>query len=275
MGNGGYFFDEVYLRIGFIADTHDEQYGLMKRAVALMCEDKPIDYLFHLGDFLHNFSGRPGTGNNPYIPYRTAARRLYEIVEEFGLKGASIIPGNHEIMHPEKGLCELEALSLHEKTIKIKGYNFLGYGGGFNFVQMKGWNFFDNQRYRCNPEKLKDLLEENDVDILLLHQLETKSRRKSLRKVIEDSGVKIVISGHTHSHGVEFYGKPIYASCGPIWPLDERSHYPKSRGKSSYGILEIKDNIAKVSLYFFSKDKELKRDVSELDAEIEINFNNY
>jgi len=263
------------LRIVFIADTHNEHYSLMKRAVALACEDGPIDYLFHLGDFLHNFKGRPGVRDEPYVPYATAARRLDEIADEFGLKGYKVIPGNHEVKHPEKGLCELEKSSIHGKVINLEGYNFLGYGGGFNFAQAQGWDFFNDARYRCDSEELGVLLEENDVDVLLLHQLETKSRDKSLRGVIEDSNVSMVISGHTHSHGYDFYGNPMYASCGPIWPLDERSHQFKNMGKSSYAVLEIDGKVARMRFYFFNKDRKSNGDKSQLATGLKVNFECY
>ena len=45
---------EGALKIGFIADTHDEHNGFMKKAVALMSQNKPLDYLFHLAAFKHN-----------------------------------------------------------------------------------------------------------------------------------------------------------------------------------------------------------------------------
>ena len=265
--------DNVNLRIGLIADDHNEHNGLMRRAVASMCKKKPLDYLFHLGDFLHNFDGRPGS--NPYSPYKTAARRLSEIADEFDLGGIGIIPGNHEIRHPESGLCELEDLSIHGDVVTLGSCNFLGYGGGFNFVKVRGWDAFSDVRYECDAGELSSLLEGKNVDVLLLHQLETRSGRKSLRKVIDDLGVKIVVSGHTHSHGVEFYGKTMYASCGPIWPLDERTHSFKNMGKSSYGVLEIKNNIARIKLYFFGRNRQSDGDTKVLDTEMKINFNHY
>lgn len=266
---------EGALKIGFIADTHDEHNGFMKKAVALMSQNKPLDYLFHLGDFLNNFAERSGTGDTLYVPYKTAARRFKEIGKEFGVKKIGILPGNHDIKHPEEDLCELEEFSIHKKIVNIGGYNFLGYGGGFNFAQVNGLDRFDDKRYKCHSDELSELLEKNDVDVLLLHQLETKSRKKSLRKVIENSEVKIVISGHTHSHGVEFYGRPMYASCGPILPLDERSHQPKNMGKSSYGLLEMKGDVARMRLFLFGKDSETGGYLSELNAGMKINFRHY
>jgi predicted phosphodiesterase len=266
------------LRIGFIADTHFEQHGLMRRAVSLMCEDGPIDYLVHLGDFLHNFKGRPGTGDKPYKPYERTAGRLDEISREFGLKGVGVIPGNHEVRHKEEGLRELEKFSIHKKVdplVEWGGYNFLGYGGGYNFVQDNGWEAFDDSRYRCNSDELKGLMDGRDIDILLLHQLEDTKNGDSLRKVIEESKVKMVISGHTHNHGVNFYGKPIYASCGPIWPLDKATNHPNQLGNSSYAVLELENNSARMRFYFFKRDTKGVGDVGGLATGLKVNFDYY
>jgi predicted phosphodiesterase len=258
------------LRAGFIADTHDEQYGLMRRAVGHMMDKGGVDYLFHLGDFLYNFGSI--AERNSYRPYRTLAQRLGLIQKEFGLKEIYVIPGNHEVAHPEKGLCELEEFSIHEKVIDVEGYKFLGYGGGYDFAKLNGWDRYDDKRYKCDFGKFETLLRDSHVDIVLLHQLEKKVfGGDSLRQAIDDLKPKIVISGHTHKHGFEFYERPLYTSCGPIFPLDGKR--PRIMGKSSFGILDIKNRFAKMELYFFKKDG--NRDRVELDGEASINFRNH
>lgn len=258
------------LKIGLVADTHHDQSGLMKRAVRQM---GPIDYLIHLGDFLDNYNEEVTA--NPYSPYKYAARMLRETRDKFGLKNVFVIPGNHDIRHPENGLYELEEFSIHEQIIEVEGFRILGYGGGYDFYQGHGWNRLNDKRFRNNPDRLEFLLRPNDIDILFMHQIESKT--KSLRPIIDQTKTKVVISGHTHKHGVECYERPLYGSCGPIKPLDPRNH--KIAGNSSYGKLTINDTIARFELYFFKKDRSnhsiVPVDNSELDMSIQFNFKHY
>lgn len=132
-------------------------------------------------------------------------------------KPVLIIHGNHESASVVKAYCSLykNLIFLHKKSVSIKNYTFIGYGGGGFTAIDKGFEKW------ANKIKIKD-----KKVILVTHappyntKIDTINKEpcgnKSIRRFIEKAKPILAVSGHLHEcKGQDKLNKTLLINPGP------------------------------------------------------------
>lgn len=170
-------------RIAHISDLHNAEMGKDNGNLLVMLKDAKPDIIAITGDFIDS--------RNTDI----------EIALQFAEKAAHIAPcyyvtGNHEAIVPEydefrSGLTKLGIVVLEDERIDLKMNDETITLIGVNDPSFKFDDFFDDAEL-VMKNQLRELVKKDDGFTLLL------SHRPELFDLYVDSGIDLVLSGHTH-----------------------------------------------------------------------------
>lgn len=170
-------------RIAHISDLHNAEMGKDNGNLLVMLKDAKPDIIAITGDFIDS--------RNTDI----------EIALQFAEKAAHIAPcyyvtGNHEAIVPEydefrSGLTKLGIVVLEDERIDLKMNDETITLIGVNDPSFKFDDFFDDAEL-VMKNQLRKLVKKDDGFTLLL------SHRPELFDLYVDSGIDLVLSGHTH-----------------------------------------------------------------------------
>ncbi|HHU98032.1 MAG: metallophosphoesterase [Clostridia bacterium] len=170
-------------RIAHISDLHNAEMGKDNGNLLVMLKEAKPDIIAITGDFIDS--------RNTDI----------EIALQFAEKAAHIAPcyyvtGNHEAIVPEydefrSGLTKLGIVVLEDERIDLKMNDETITLIGVNDPSFKFDDFFDDAEL-VMKNQLRELVKKDDGFTLLL------SHRPELFDLYVDSGIDLVLSGHTH-----------------------------------------------------------------------------
>ncbi len=170
-------------RIAHISDLHNAEMGKDNGNLLVMLKEAKPDIIAITGDFIDS--------RNTDI----------EIALQFAEKAAHIAPcyyvtGNHEAIVPEydefrSGLTKLGIVVLEDERIDLKMNDETITLIGVNDPSFKFDDFFDDAEL-VMKNQLRKLVKKDDGFTLLL------SHRPELFDLYVDSGIDLVLSGHTH-----------------------------------------------------------------------------
>lgn len=170
-------------RIAHISDLHNAEMGKDNGNLLAMLKEAEPDIIAITGDFIDS--------RNTDI----------EIALQFAEKAAHIAPcyyvtGNHEAIVPEydefrSGLTKLGIVVLEDERIDLKMNDETITLIGVNDPSFKFDDFFDDAEL-VMKNQLRELVKKDDGFTLLL------SHRPELFDLYVDSGIDLVLSGHTH-----------------------------------------------------------------------------
>ncbi len=170
-------------RIAHISDLHNAEMGKDNGNLLVMLKDAKPDIIAITGDFIDS--------RNTDI----------EIALQFAEKAAHIAPcyyvtGNHEAIVPEydefrSGLTKLGIVVLEDERIDLEMNDETITLIGVNDPSFKFDDFFDDAEL-VMKNQLRELVKKDDGFTLLL------SHRPELFDLYVDSGIDLVLSGHTH-----------------------------------------------------------------------------
>lgn len=170
-------------RIAHISDLHNAEMGKDNGNLLVMLKEAKPDIIAITGDFIDS--------RNTDI----------EIALQFAEKAAHIAPcyyvtGNHEAIVPEydefrSGLTKLGIVVLEDERIDLEMNDETITLIGVNDPSFKFDDFFDDAEL-VMKNQLRELVKKDDGFTLLL------SHRPELFDLYVDSGIDLVLSGHTH-----------------------------------------------------------------------------